>query len=107
MERLRFGLLSLLVVMMLPWGAYVRAAQVATPPDAPAVLAQSLVRAGLAPHRCRTATLPGSVCSLEFLADDAGLTPKTPPDGITPVQDDDTPASPWHDAVPLPPPRLD
>lgn len=107
MKRLRQSFTALLVLVLLPWGALVNAAQT-VPPKPPAVSTEAPLQTGALPqrHKCRTATLTGGVCRLDFSPDEEDdLTPpvqKEPAEGMV---EDLTPAE-WNGSVPLPPPRM-
>lgn len=107
MFLLRRSFTLLLVLVLLPWGALVHAAQSAPPPPLSAAIDNPTpARAAPVPHKCRTATLTGGVCRLDFSPDDddeLSLQPQRDP-GLGPLEEV-TPAE-WNDPVPIPPPRL-
>ncbi len=71
MSLLRTALLQLLVIALLPWGAWMHAARAAEAPARIAVAEHVLPRLPLAPKsastltRCRIAGLPGTACSFD------------------------------------------
>lgn len=109
MATLRRFLTLCLILMLLPWGAWLRAAEAGTAPQplpTPAIEAPQVARAEAQPRPCRTAILPGSVCTLAIQDEDLAL--PSAPDGSTAAAtgtDALTPAE-WDGPVAIPPPRL-
>ncbi|QYZ71646.1 hypothetical protein [Neotabrizicola shimadae] len=60
----RILLILVLTLALLPWGAWIRAANATPPAHHPAieVTAPAAPQAAAPAHRCRTATLPGTAC---------------------------------------------
>lgn len=107
MKVLRHFFLALLVLVMLPWGAFVHAAQSAPPqPVAASADQPPLTRAAPLPPNCRTAALAGGVCHLDFsLDDDQDLDLPSQKDADLSPSEQLTPAE-WTGPVLIPPPRL-
>lgn len=61
---LRILLILVLTVALLPWGAWIKAANATPLPRQPAIEAAlpGPPQAAVPTHRCRTATLPGAIC---------------------------------------------
>ena len=65
MDNLRSVLFGLLVVALLPWGAWI--SDRGGLPRAPAVVEQTGAAFQLrAAHRCRTGVLPGQICGIDL-----------------------------------------
>ena len=72
----RHILMTLLIVLTLPWGAVLRVAEARTLPLAPVVAVEAQLRGDQAQvlqgqaHKCRTAVFPGASCSFNALLPD-------------------------------------
>ncbi|MHA3976395.1 hypothetical protein ACW9UR_01805 [Halovulum sp. GXIMD14794] len=96
--------LTLLLLLMLPWGAYVHAR-----PGLQQAAVSAQARTGAATlqaHRCRIATLPGAPCGQDMiLASDLVPAPTEAGDRL-PLPEDFAPARSLSPAPPRDPPRL-
>ncbi|SFR15140.1 hypothetical protein [Poseidonocella sedimentorum] len=105
MRLLRYGLVVLLAVLLLPWGAYMT--EVAAPhatESATAATPAAQATLQTAKRKCRTATLPGAPCGPD-IAESARLIPPSPPE-MTALR---ATCDPWpgrslqHEPPPAPP----
>ena len=103
----RFFVIAL-TLLLLPWGAWLRAAEAAPRhPTSPALSAPVQIRVAPEPvRRCGTAKAPASVCQLELAPDEVELPLPPGAEGQALTADRTVTPTEWAGPVLVPPPRL-